>query len=113
MSFLLDFILVFILALCTFIRNTIRTAVNVKKFYRLKYSLLDIHGEDRNQAVEKMLTICKQERENVLDTIPLVEFESRLGFEPSMEYIADAEHLQWKLKLLDEVIQEELPELRE
>jgi len=102
-----------ILALCKFIRNTIRTAVNVKEFYRLKYDLLDTHGESRNRMVSQMLAICKWERENALDTIPLVAFDSRLGYEPSMEYMCDPAHIQWKLQLLEEVIENELPKLIE
>ena len=102
-----------ILALCTFIRNTIRTAVNLKMFYLRKCRVLDRTGDDRRELIAEMLAICEQERENVLDTIPLVEFDSRLGFEPSMEYMCDAAHLQWKLNLLDEVIQKELPGLME
>ena len=56
-----------------------------------------------------MLKYCKAEVENALDTIPLVEFDSRLGFEPSMEYMCDKEHIEWKLKYLYDVIERELP----
>ena len=43
------------------------------------------------------------------DTIPLVEFDSRLGYEPSMEYMTDKAHIEWKLNLLRDVMEKELP----
>ena len=92
-----------------FIRNTVRTAINVKEFYLLKRELLSHHGEKRNETVEKMLEICKTERENALSTIPLVERDSRLGYEPSMEYMCDRAHIEWKLRLLHDVMEKELP----
>ena len=56
-----------------------------------------------------MLVIAKREHENAIDTIPLVEFDSRLGYEPSMEYMTDRAHIEWKLGLLSELIEKELP----
>ena len=97
------------LALCKFMRNTIRTAIGVKEFYKRKYVLLDTHGEERNKLVDEMLEICHAEVKNAEDTIPLVEFDSRLGFEPSMEYMCDPAHIEWKLALIKDVIEKELP----
>ena len=98
-----------ILALCLFYRNTLRTAIGVKEFYKRKEALLNSHGEERNKLVDEMLEICRAEVKNAEDTIPLVEFDSRLGYEPSMEYMADKAHIDWKLGLLHEVIKTELP----
>ena len=98
-----------ILALCLFYRNTLRTAINLKEFYKRKYVLLDSHGEKRNELVDEMLEYCRAEFKNAQDTIPLVEFDSRLGFEPSMEYMTDKAHIEWKLALLNDVIEKELP----
>ena len=44
----------------------------------------------------------------VEDTIPLVEADSRLGWEPSMLYMTDKWHLEWKLRQLDYVQNHEL-----
>ncbi len=98
-----------IAGLCKFIRNTMRTAINVKEFAKLKFILKDTHGAERNEVVGKLLEICKAEEANALDTIPLVEFDSRLGYEPSMEYMTDKAHIDWKLGLLREVMEKELP----
>ena len=98
-----------ILALCLFYRNTLRTSINLKEFYKRKYYLLETHGEKRNEYVSEMLEYCRAEVINAEDTIPLVEFDSRLGFEPSMEYMCDKAHIDWKLDLIKEVIEKELP----
>ena len=41
--------------------------------------------------------IAERECENARETIPAVEYDSRLGYEPSMEYMTDREHLLWKI----------------
>ena len=86
-----------------------KIATFFKKFYLCKNALLDTHGEKRNELVDEMINICKCDRENAIETIPLVEFDSRLGYEPSMEYMCDRAHIEWKLNLLNEVIEKELP----
>ena len=45
--------------------------------------------------------ILLKEKENVLDTIPIVKLDSRLGWEPSMDYTTDEKALKWKLRQLD------------
>ena len=42
-------------------------------------------------------------------TIPLVEFDSRLGYEPSMEYMTDVWHIEWKIRQVTQVLENELP----
>ena len=56
-----------------------------------------------------MIAICKDEIENVKNTFPIVEFDSRLGYEPSMEYMCDPAHLEWKLAQITKVMEFELP----
>ena len=52
---------------------------------------------------------AKREIENARNTIPFVDEDSRLGFEPSMEYMCDREHIEWKIALTEEMIANELP----
>jgi hypothetical protein len=92
-----------------FIANAARTAANVKVFVKGKQKLLDVHGEERNRLIDEMIELCRREEANALDTIPLVEFDSHLGFEPSMEYMCDRAHIEWKLALLRQMMNEELP----
>ena len=59
-----------------------------------------------------MTEIAKIEIENAQKTIPLVDFDSRLGYEPSMEYMCDREHLEWKINVVTRIINEEIPDIR-
>ena len=49
----------------------------------------------------ELLSLCekivREECENARRTIPAVEYDSRLGWEASMEYMCDKEHLLWKI----------------
>ena len=44
--------------------------------------------------------------ENAKKVIPAVEVDSRLGWEPSMEYVCDPWHLDWKLRQMDHTLTE-------
>lgn len=79
-----------------FMQYTARTAVNTKKWYLLKLELLN-GGENRKDIARRMAEIAENEIENAKKTMPLVERDSRLGFEPSMEYMCDKAHLEWKI----------------
>lgn len=98
-----------ILNLGKFIANCGRTSTNVKDWYKRKMALKSAHGEERNCIVDEMIAIAQQELENAKNTIPLVDYDSRLGYEPSMEYMCDREHIEWKIALLKDVIEKELP----
>ena len=62
--------------------------------------------------MDEIEAIAKKEIKNAQDTIPLVEADSRLGWEPSMEYMTDRSHLEWKIAQVRAVIDEEIPERR-
>lgn len=98
-----------ILGVAQFILHTYRTVVHMKEFYLRKEQLLDTHGEKRNQMVDEMLEICRSEYANAEDTVQYVEFDSALGYEASMEYMCDPAHIEWKLNLLRDLIDRELP----
>ena len=63
--------------------------------------------------MDELVDILEEERRNVLETIPLAEADSCLGWEPSMEYCGDREHLEWKLEKLDRLLKYVLPHYRE
>lgn len=96
-----------------FIRNSILTAINTKKWWMLNQKLLV--ESDRGKAL-KLLTeleiIAKHEIQNAENTIPVVKADSRLGWEPSMEYVTDEWHLEWKIKQVKNVIENEIPVYR-
>lgn len=113
-----------------FIENAARTTVNVKKWYILKCKLLppdgnrpiwagglvneDIAGSEKKAlspneiigTIDRMRTIAAAEIENARATIPYVEYDSRLGYEPSMEYMCDREHLEWKIAMTKRALTE-------
>ena len=62
-----------------------------------------VKTEEGEGVVDNVETIINEEKVNVKDTIPLVEADSRLGWEPSMLYMTNKKNLEWKLRQLDYV----------
>lgn len=93
-----------------FMGRTFLTTYHVKRWYKEKFALTQ-KDCDVKAHLAALREIGALEAENVKATLPLVDFDSRLGFEPSMDYTGDRAHLEWKLTLLDKVINEELAEL--
>jgi len=93
-----------------FIHRTIITGIHAKQWHLLKTAM---HAEQDPAKLSVILsdmeTLLKEERRNAEETIPLVQVDSRLGWEPSMEYMTDEAHLRWKLRQVDYVLQSELP----
>lgn len=93
-----------------FIVNCVKTTIHVKQWYMLKCKLLTETDEDKLcETIYEMTRIGKAEIRNAEETIPLVEADSRLGWEPSMEYMTDAYHLKWKIRQVEMVLENELP----
>ena len=126
------------LSLGRFIANTMVTAIHTKKWHMLRSRLgvtfnrpgyfrpevgdkvwieetvfNALSAGERKNIILQMQEIAEAEIENARRTIPLVEFDSRLGYEPSMEYIGDAEHIRWKIETTRRVVQQELLPLLE
>jgi hypothetical protein len=79
--------------------NTIKTVVNIKKWYLTTMELkMCPNAQKAAILLDDLVEIEAHERNNVLDTIYYVERDSRLGWEPSMEYVCDKWHLEWKLR---------------
>lgn len=94
-------------ALGHFIRNSIITTIHIKEFYRLNMKMMASDNKrDALYCLDEIEKIVKDEAENVIDTIPAVETDSRIGWEPSMEYVCDKWHLEWKLRQLHNALDE-------
>lgn len=80
--------------------------------YIPRTKLLDAFGESElyGKLLDEIEALQLKEKENGLDTIPLVEADSSLGFEPSMLYLTDRRHLEWKLRQIDFVVNTEMRE---
>ena len=99
--------------LVKFIYRTTLTVINIKRHYILKqqFSIVQTHDEAAS-ILDKVEKLIYEEKENVLATIPLVEFDSRLGWEPSMEYTTGVDGLNWKLRQLEHELNYVLPRFR-
>lgn len=103
--------LIYLINLGKFILKSVITGIHAKKWHILKSTL---HYEERKEVlidvISEMEELLRNEIKNAEETIELVQLDSRLGWEPSMEYMTDEKHLQWKIKQLNYVIDVELNE---
>lgn len=87
----------------------VQTGIHAKQWYLAKGKAGTAETPEQvREQIEVLHEILIRERENAERAIPLVERDSRLGWEPSMEYITDAEHIRWKLRHLQYVEEFEL-----
>jgi hypothetical protein len=88
-----------------FIRCAIITGTNVKRWWLLNNAL--VACEDPKEALtllDKIEALANAEIANAESAIPFVEMDSRLGWEPSMEYVCDKWHLEWKIRQVKSVL---------
>jgi hypothetical protein len=91
-----------------------RTTIHVKEWYRRKLALAAAStAAELESAVGELEAIGREEIANAEATIPLVLKDSRLGWEPTMEYMCDESHLRWKIKQVRLVLEHELPIYRD
>ena len=100
------------LRLCNLVDYMIHSAVttiHAKRWAKLRWQFptLTEQTELRNW-VQAMRQLAEAEIRNAEEAIPLAEADSRLGWEPSMEYIGDAAHIRWKIRQTRQVIDREL-----
>lgn len=96
-----------------FMYRTCITAQNRKKLYIVMQKISIAGTKDNAEALlNEAEQILLSERKNVCETIPLVQVDSRLGWEPSMEYTTDEKSLRWKLRQLDYELNFNLPTYR-
>ncbi|MBQ2696171.1 MAG: hypothetical protein IJF61_02590 [Clostridia bacterium] len=102
-----------IINLGKFIRNCALTNAHAKEWYILKCRLnAEFTKEGLLPILDEMETLLLSEIENAKDTIPLVEADSRLGWEPTMLYLGDREHLEWKIRQVQYVLEKEMVKVR-
>ena len=105
--------MLYLINLGHFMECIVTTGSHAKRWFIVANRLVI---EPDNEVVLKLIqeadTILDAERENVLRALPLVQADSRLGWDPRMEYVCDPARIQWKLRLLDYVQKTELEEYR-
>ncbi|OQA74596.1 MAG: hypothetical protein BWY31_04759 [Lentisphaerae bacterium ADurb.Bin242] len=78
------------------------TMLHIKRWWLLNKKLEAEHRKDKALAIlDEMAELIASERRNAADAIPPVRRDSRLGWEPSQDYICDEDHLHWKIRQLD------------
>ncbi len=83
----------------------LRTCWHVKRWWLLNKRLEIEPDFARAEAIlDELEAIARAEKKNVEAALPLAEADSRLGWEPSMDYMADPWHLRWKLRQLDTLV---------
>jgi hypothetical protein len=102
-----------LLGMNRFIVHTVQTVIHLKQWWLLKQRLFTEPDPQRGNAILDELTeLAEQEIANAEATIPLVEADSRLGWEPSMDYMTDPEHIRWKIAQVRSVIDKEFADYR-
>jgi len=99
-----------LLNLCRYIECQCVSAVAAKSWFLAKQRLDLAKADEVPAIVEEMTVMAKEEIKNAERAIACAEVDSRLGWEPSMEYIADAEHLRWKIAQVNYAVGSELGE---
>ncbi len=98
-----------LLELGKFISCCVTTCVNVKRFTLEKIQMhASQTAEETLVHINLMEKIAREEIENAKSAIPYVRNNSRLGWEPSMEYLGDEEHILWKIRQVESMIEHEL-----
>lgn len=91
----------------------IHTMLNTKKWYLLNRKLeIEYDFAAAEKMVDELEAIIADEEINVQRALPLLEADSRLGWEPSMDYIGSAWHIRRKLHHLSVLKERTLPAYR-
>lgn len=99
-----------LLLLCKYIECQCKSAVCAKQWYLKKMELDMSTSDNALEVIGDMRSLAEEEIKNVEMAISCTDYDSRLGWEPSMEYIADSENLKWKIELIKYVCEIELEE---
>lgn len=101
------------LGLATFILHAVVTAVHAKRWWTLKQRVLaDPAPSEVGALLDEMAALAEREITNAEAAIPLVRADSRIGWEPTMGYLADEAHLRWKIAHVRRVLDQEIPQYR-
>jgi hypothetical protein len=91
-----------------FMGRSALTTYHAKAWYPLKHSLISASPDEYPETLENLRKIGEAELENARLTLPLVDFDSRLGYEPSMDYMAHREAIEWKISVVQRVLSEDI-----
>ncbi len=99
-----------LILLCRYIECQCKSAICAKKWVLTKQRLDMAKKEAVPGIVSEMRRMAADEIKNAEAAIECTDYDSRLGWEPSMEYIADSDHLRWKISQVKYACEVELEE---
>ena len=95
--------------LARFIGICAQTTIHVKQWYMAKCRFATAETtEDTDAYIKQMREIANAEIINAEKALPLAAADSRIGWEPTMEYMCDEAHINWKIKQVRYVLDHEL-----
>lgn len=96
--------------LVKYIDCCVLTIINSKKWHHHRWTV-KAHPDPKSvlALLKQMIAIGYEEIQNAEDAIPLLEADSRLGWEPSMEYNGSKRNVEWKIRQTRQVIEHEIP----
>lgn len=102
--------LLYLINLGKYIACCTKTGIHAKKWYMTVSKLRSEFdsGDEVHRLLKEAKILLLEEKENAESAIELVERDSRLGYEPSMDYMADKNNILWKLRHLQYVLEYEL-----
>lgn len=90
-----------------FIRTALQCCYHTKKWWCLNRDLQNIFtAEEGLMILDEIEAIAHAEIENARSALALVDVDSRLGWEPSMEYVGDRWHIEWKIRQVESALLE-------
>jgi hypothetical protein len=98
-----------------FVLHAVVTAINTKRWWLLKGRVLTAPPPPAPAGaalLEELAALVGAENANAAAAIPLVQADSRLGWEPTMGYLTDEAHLRWKIANGRRLLESELPRFR-
>ena len=96
-----------LVALGLFILCQVRTVIHIKQWWMLNVKLQTSQTQAEALSIlDEIEELANIEMDNVKAAIPAVETDSRLGWEPSMEYVCDKWHLDWKQRHMEHTLRE-------
>ena len=101
--------LLYLINLGEYICCCVQTGIHAKEWYMLTGKLkIETNRSKVLSMIEDVKTMLLAEKENALRALELVKKDSRLGWEPSMDYIGGEKAIDWKLRHLEYVLEFEV-----
>lgn len=106
--------LLYLINLGKYMAAIVTTGIHLKQWYITKTKLLLEQDLDKiEELFVTLIEIAEAELKNAENTLPIVEVDSRLGWEPSMEYVGDKASIEWKIRQVKYVLEKEIPEYKQ